>query len=332
MKKHIITALCLTSLLMGCGTSQAKNGLDLNDLLNLSSGDNTVVEEPARGNGFYGVGMVESSDAASGIRKIVSRHTTGVKVLKTPSGIAFVATGAGAYEKRGDINSSRIALRQAYTAALMDARHHLAATLNGLSLEAKTELSEINLRTIGSQSTERSSKSTLKQSIRETIDAMLGGYVTHSVYDDGNGLVYLSIVSSPVTRGYRAVSGGVLDAASLREGLQLVLDNVKKEVVPPAGAKLVRVPGTGEMAVISFGSAIIMQERDGTYRGRERLAASRRARAHADAAMLSFLKGEKILWEYGLHETGETEDRVYGEIMSGVDVDPSVDKIGRAHV
>ena len=55
----------------------------------------------------------------------------GAKIIKTPSGIGFVATGIGAYRTMENPIATRIAKRKAYVIAFTNAKKRLAEILGG---------------------------------------------------------------------------------------------------------------------------------------------------------------------------------------------------------
>ncbi len=323
MNAKILRGLTGAALVLGlCGAAVAAETLNLDDMLGLPA-----AEKPAASasSGVFGLPTVEGPDFETALASAAADHAQGTKSIKTPSGIGFVATGVGPYQKDPDINRARLAKRQAYVVAFMDARRELSRCLKGLSVEQKQELCDMSERDVDA-STKINDHVTSAEKIDETINTILSGYTTYEVYDDEAGTVYVSIVSSPTTRGFRASSPAVLDADVLADGVNQVMKDIKKQVTPPSGARLVNVPGTSSTAIVSFGSDIVLQDPDGTFNSRQKLVAQRRARARADAAMIAFLKGETFVWNYGLDNSDEFKSSNYEKIVqNGVEVDRMLD-------
>ena len=95
----------------------------------------------------------------------------------------------------------------------------------------------------------------------QTVRKVLKGYVTYAVLDDGNGRVYVTLVSSPKTRGkYTRFGDNGVTASNLREGLNSVIAEIKNNLVPPVGGHIIDVLDTGEVAWVGFGSFIVRKD------------------------------------------------------------------------
>ena len=303
---------------------RAADPLSLDSLLSSHSAG----QEQMSGPGFFGIPEVTGQDLASALGKIRAERLPGVRALRTGSGMAFEATGAAPYSRDGDYNRSRMMLRRAYTAALMDAKRRLAAAMKGLPAEARTELYRQSQDSIGGDGTKQSSSERLTERMEAHLETMLSGAVTSEVFDNGSDMVTVSVITSPVTRGaMKAISGGVLSTDDLERGLKLIRNDLQKEVLPPNGARLVLVPGTDQRAILAYGSAIVPADRQGKFPSQDRLTAQRRSEAQAAASMIAFLQGESFLWKYGYHSTAETQSANYEKILQdGVEVDRLLEK------
>ena len=328
MKKKTLRALSAALMLgfVAAGAAWAAGGLELSDLMGAAGGVSEPL--PQKDETFGGLPVLEALDLPTAMKKIAEQGVCGVDVVRTGSGLGFVATGGGVYERFDDINKTRVAIRHAYTVALMDAKARLAKALHGIPVEAKRELSSINADAIGEDATKKRSSSQSSEELNEHLEAMIDGYVTHSVSDDGRDTVYVRIMTTPVTRNrIRAISGAVLSAEDLSAGVAQVVNDINKNVTPPSGAKLIAVPGTQEKMILSFGSSIVLQDADGTFRGRDRLTAQRRAQIDADAAMISFLQGDQILWRYGTKSQSSQSSSNYEEsVKDGAKVETMLEK------
>lgn len=271
-----------------------------------------------------GLPVIQSPSLAAGAEAAVATPSPGVVVLRVGSGIGFVATGAGSYEKSANPNATRIAQRQAYLVAFMGARKELAKTLSGLSLEAREAMMQSAFEEDTADKSQAYRSASGDESIRETLSGMLRSFTTYAVKDDGQGIVTVSIVTSPATRSAcRLVSEGVIDADNMAMGLKRISHEINMGVVPPVGGRIVHVAETGETAVVSFGSAVIRQERDGTFSSQEKLVAQRRAKAQADKALVAMLQGDSLLWEYGMYsDTKEERESLEAVLSSAPGKDP----------
>ncbi|MFY9495030.1 MAG: hypothetical protein WAQ17_07560, partial [Limnochordia bacterium] len=108
--------------------------------------------------------------------------------------------------------------------------------------------------------------------------------------------VYVSIVTTPKTLSAIAnVSGSVIRCASIDHGIDYVLRQVSYGVVPPVGGKVITVPATGQVALISFGSDIIGQHENPTVDETLLQASERAAAIRANDAMIGMIVSVKLL-------------------------------------
>ena len=70
---------------------------------------------------------------------------------------------------------------------------------------------------------------------------LLKGFVVYAVEDDtANRKVYVSIVTTPKTRGkFNRPSPNGLEADSIRDGLGQVLLEIQTGLIPPVGGKMI---------------------------------------------------------------------------------------------
>lgn len=302
-----------------CGTLVAKEKLNWNNLL-------TVLEKPPESiskselkrtkDSVFGMDSVVADDMESGIAFAASEHLPGVQVIKTGSGVGFIATGAGVYDRYSNINSTRLSQRQAYVVAFMNAKKELSVALKGLSVEGRETLASSVFQQDDSDVSSSSSKSRYTERAEEAVQAVLSGYTTYEVFDDEKNTVYVSLVTTPKTRSAcLSVSGALVDAVSLSAGLKRVFREITAGVVPPVGGRVVNVPETGEVAVVSFGSAIIKETGDSAQNAQERLISQRRARARADSSMVAILRGDDYMWRYGFNSSLDKDSSRYKDYV-----------------
>ena len=209
---------------------------------------------------------------------------------------AWIARGMGTYSVMQNPTATRIAKRQAYVKAFMEAKSELATALNGLSNTGKTaiweDLSTVNDATgslhfsnVGSQ-----------ESLSQATECMLRGFVVYDVSDDADKhAVAVTIVTTPKTRGkYNRPNPDSIEAASVAEGVNAALAEVNSGIVPLTGGKVIFVPSTGEMAFVGYGSAVVEAEDSASLQAKLNLAAEKSARAHAMDALCGLIIGEQV--------------------------------------
>ena len=235
------------------------------------------------------------------INAIVAKPKTGCQFARVEGqpGTTLVATGMGTYSLNYDnVMASRIEQRNAYLQAFMRAKSEMARTLSGISFEGATYFEQ------GSQSETNSSRSlnnintSISERQKQWAQAVLKGYVTYSVYDDGNGKIYVTIVSSPKTRGQYSRNGNEgLTAPNLREGLNSVIAEIRKGLVPPVGGRIVEVPGTGEVAWVGFGSAAVRLDPEPDVQAELELQAEQIAGLRAVDGLAGIIFGDQTRWQ-----------------------------------
>ncbi|HPQ37904.1 MAG TPA: hypothetical protein PLW97_09705 [Synergistaceae bacterium] len=263
-----------------------------------------------------GVETVQTETLEEGLKIVAAELGTGVRAIKAGSGIAFVATGIGDYRLYPNPNASRMSMRQAYVTALMNAKRELLTYLRGLSLQASQELYSSAQDFVDDTETLANRSDSYAQEIQRFTSGMIRGFTAYKVVDDHDKhVVYVSIVTSPkIRQAALARSNSVLEAANVATGLKRVFREIEGGVVPPVGGRVISVPETGEVAVISFGSSIIL-DYDGASASKEQRIASNRAKADADQAMVGILTGEDFLWESGMFRTQDESSANFETIL-----------------
>ncbi|MDY3868271.1 MAG: hypothetical protein SOZ52_02720 [Pyramidobacter sp.] len=79
---------------------------------------------------------------------------------------------------------------------------------------------------------------------------------------------------------------------ALSEGAEQVMQKMKDSGLQGSGVGVEPIPGTDSEAVVSYGSAPVKQNADGTVEPQNKLIAKRASQTQADAAMASYLAGD----------------------------------------
>jgi hypothetical protein len=328
MKKRpprITVLLLAVTLLWFLPGSIDAQGIDLESLLDSSPSDLRASYGdvgPSSKDDLFGMQRFESPSFEKAAAKAAAQHSPGVWMIQTGSGMGFVATGDGSYTKNlPNRNAAREAHRQAYVAAHMRAKKNLAQALRGLPLEAKERLAEEAFNQDTAQDSFDSRSSRYQEEIIQAVEATLRGFVTYSVYDDGDGLVYVSIVTTPkIRQATQAIYEGALDATSLGAGMKSISRELESGLLPPVGGRIITVPETGEVALVSFGSSLVHQDNTGQSTGQDKLTAGRRAKAQADKAMVALMTGDAFIWEYGYYREQESTSTNFEEVVTDTDL------------
>ena len=186
----------------------------------------------------------------------------------------------------------------------MQAKLQMSGLVSGLAVEGITNFDQqVTAEDTGTEST-RSSTSQTAESVRTATAAVLKGYVTYSVFDDfKNGLVYVTIVSTPKTRGSSSrVNNTTIDAENINAGLNAVLAEIQSGLVPMVGGRVVEVPATGEVAFVGFGSAVVRQEKNPALRAQFLRVAQSSAGLRAADALCGIIIGDNTRGETRLDE------------------------------
>ncbi len=238
------------------------------------------------------------------------------KMVEFPSGIGFISGGSHIYRVHESYNATLLEKRQAYVFAYTKAKAELALGLRGLTGYGYDRLTE-NLDLVDtSVDTVVNFSDFYEERILQSTEALLRGYVIFDVRDDvENRTVYVTLATSHRTlEAVASVSGGLIQAADLAEGIDYVLDQVTLGVVPPVGGTVVRVPATGEIAVVSFGSEIIRRHDDPATEARLLQTAQRAAEMRSRDALIGIMTGDAVTWQSGLRTVTEFETQEYKEI------------------
>ena len=245
--------------------------------------------------------VTTGASAQDAINRIIGKPKQGCEIIGlSDGGIGFVATGMGTYNSgMHDVVSSRIAQRNAYIEAFMNAKAEMAKTVGGLVIRGATDfdkkIESINDEKQGMVNLEKD----LSESQLQTARKVLKGFVTYHVQDaPDKGQVFVTIISTPKTRGkYSRPVPDAIAAKNLRDGLNLLLSEIRSGLVPPVGGRIVEVPETGELAFVGFGSSIVRKHETSDMQAELDLQAEQVAGLRAVDGLLGMIVGDDTLWE-----------------------------------
>jgi hypothetical protein len=279
---------------------QAKTSGEAAQLLQVKQPEKVEVSEDKAS----GETVVRAETASDAFNSVVDTKKVGCVRAEFGSGFGWVATGMGTYERMEDVVASRISKRNAYIVAYMMAKKELAQALSELSTEGKSRVREQMLLVSKADDSLKSIESESAETLEQTVRKLLKGFVLYSVLDDEeNTSVFVSIVSTPRTRGrFNRVELDSIDAASLQEGLNQVLAELNSGLTPPVGNKMITVPATGEVAFIGFGSSVVRIDENQAVNARLLLQAERVADMRAADALCGVIVGDQTSWRGKLDE------------------------------
>lgn len=277
--------------------------------------------------------VTSAATVQDAINAIVAERKQGCTMIAVPSGgYGFVATGIGTYRKNMEnITAERIAQRNAYVEAYMQAKSQMASLLGEMvvkgvtTFDKKTETLDTGSKALRSQTRD------LDEHQKAVVYGVLKGYVTYEVYDDlEKGVVYVTLVSTPKTRGqYGRPDSETLIAETLNEGLNAMLAEIQNNLVPPVGGRIIDVPTTGEVAFVGFGSAVVRKDEDPALQRELLLTAEKAAELHASDALCGIITGEKISTASVLDENTQTTVRDFETIAQR---DPTTGVVSKTDV
>lgn len=247
----------------------------------------------------------QGQTAQDAINFIVNKHSAGAEMIKFGSGLGWVATGIGGYEMMENPTATRIAKRNAYVKAFLEAKKNLAESLNGLNIEGRKQVIEQMDQITDDKADLANFATTQEEKLEQAVQMLLKGFVVYTVADDvANKTVYVSIVTTPKTRGkFNRVSSYGIETNSMRDGLNQVLLEIQNGLIPPVGGKMIQVPVTGEMAFVGFGSDVIRSSSNPALQMKMRLNATKIAQMRAKDALLGMVIGDDTKWKSRLDET-----------------------------
>ena len=275
------------------------------------------------------VSGASTQDAINHAQQDLINTKKNVRFISTPNGVGVIAVGYGDYVTQSDnLNFMLIEQRQAYINATIRAKEAMAGFLNGLTINAKNELTE-QTETVTTSNLDivMNSKEYSSEVIQRCINAYLCGVVVYDIQDDPeNGEVTVSMITTPKTQGaIQTLPKGNLTASSLEEGLEEILNQIRYSLVPPGGGRIVTVPSTGKVAWVGFGSAINSKTGDRASDRKLMRAAEQKAKLRADKNLLAIINGEEIYSNSLLESKFVNEIRMF-DTVPGVDGENEVQR------
>lgn len=279
---------------------QAKSSEEASTLLEVKQPEKVEVNEDKS----TGEIVVKAETAQDAFNTVVDTKKVGCVRAEFGSGFGWAATGMGAYERMTDVVASRISKRNAYVTAYMMAKKELAQALGELSTQGKTQLREQMLLVSKADDSLKAMESDSAETLEQVVQKFLKGFVLYSVYDDeATSSVYVSVVSTPRTRGrFNRIDPNSIDAASVQEGLSQILAELNNGLIPPVGGRMLSVPATGEIAFVGFGSSVVLVDDNPALNARLILQAERAADMRAADALCGVIVGDDTAWRGKLDE------------------------------
>lgn len=306
MKKFLLLVIVLgliSIVSFGDGLNASLNSFNLNLTPQSSSGTQTSLNSSQ-------FTTVNASNLNSGVITASNRlkevpSILGVEVVTAGSDFGFLAKGAGYYGNYTNRDALLIQKKLAYSIAYIQAKANLAKFLRGMSVKGKKQLVSSMDMIIKSNKTLVNTMQNYSDSFEGFGQALIKGTVVYYVYDNVNAhkVSVEIVVTSKTIAAANSIGPAVIESDSLRDGLNYVIHQINSYIVPPIGAKIVQVPQTGEIAVVSFGSAITSSSKDQQKRDLENQMLHQMAKGFADGAMVSFLKGDDFIWKTGCSES-----------------------------
>ena len=248
------------------------------------------------------VPVIQAANLQDAINKIAARTRQGCEIvyLSPDGGATFVATGQGSYKTDYEnVIATRMEQRQAYVEAFMNAKAEMAQTTGELVIRGMTDFDKKREKLVTPKKKLNNIETELSESQKASVRKVLKGYVTYAVKDDEKkGRVFVTIVSSPKTRGKNSRMGtdGIV-ASNLHEGLNGLLAEIQNNLVPPVGGRIITVPDTGETAWVGFGSAVVDKDDEADVQAELDLEAEQTASLRALDALAGIILGDDTRWQ-----------------------------------
>jgi hypothetical protein len=317
MKKNIIIILSLSLLVLTLGIENHVFALSPNDFIPpAEGGSNEVAGKVTEENGV--IAAETAQDGFNHANQELDFVQQNFKTVEFPSGIGFLAGASHSYQIHENPDATMLEKRLAYVIAYTKAKAELARGLRGGESRAQEKLLEHMDNVITSTDTVANIAQGYEEDIVQATEALLRGYVIYDVRDNQNSkTVSVTIASSNKTIAAAAnISGGLVQSASINEGLDYILKQVNNGLVPPMGGRVITVPATGETAIVSFGSDIIRHHDNSNVEATMRQAAQRAAKMRALDAMVGIIEGDEMAWQGGLMTSQEFQSQDYEEIRN----------------
>ena len=258
-----------------------------------------------------GVEVVKAATLQDSINSIVNRHKQGCTTADPSNdGVTFVATGTGSYNPNyRNVIASRTEQRNAYVIAFMNAKSAMAQFVGQIVFRGADNFETRHERITNPEKTMHNLDTDLSDEQIQSVRKVLKGYVTYSVFDDGQGKVYVSIVSSPKTRGkYSRMGDNEIQSDSISDGLNELISEIKNNLVPPVGGRIITT-NDGQVAWVGFGSAVVDKDEELDVQAELDLEAERTADARAVDALAGIILGDDTMWQRRQNE--QTKKQVH---------------------
>jgi len=285
-------------------------------------GGTTEIAEPAKvaidDNIIKAASIQDAANAAA--KKTRQEYSqVGAVEIHFPSGIGIVATGAGHYRTMQNPTATSMARRQAYVIAYTEAKKNLVETLDGSSVEAKTELRQ-QYESISTPVRDMTNLATdTDEAIKQVIEGMIRGFAVYEVVDDvDTHTVYVTLVSTPRTAaGVSRPGPDVMVTADAIAGLNQVIAEVRAGVIPPVGTRIIMNPKTNETIVIGFGSAVIGRDDNQAIQAKKNIVAQKIAALRSKDALISLLGSDRIEHKTAFDESMSDQVKQFEKLQEG---------------
>ena len=257
-------------------------------------------------------------DAANAAVTNLRKHNGTVAVITTPSGIGVVVRGTAGYREAPNRNASLIIKRLASIRAFYNAKGSMAEYFHGLTVEAQDRLAAAIEQYDDNNLSLSNLDSIRQENIKNRVEGMIAGYVVYSVKDDPVKKSWeVVLVSTPKTRGETLrISQGVVVANDLAAGMEHVYAELSSGILPPAGGRVITVPGTGQVVFVGFGSEIKRINKNPAVERALAEAAKNVARMRAAKNLCAVIIGEKASWVTGMSNQTQDANRQFNETIA----------------
>lgn len=222
-----------------------------------------------------------------------------------PHGRGIIAFGTASYNTYVNLNATLISKRAAYMRAYVRAQEELLDYFHTTTLKcknhAKNEVEDVETGTDGAANASTHSGQDCYRRNIGTVE----GFVLYSVKDHVTDpipkkSVTVKIVSDPHTRAaVQRVGETIIRTGNVNYAWKEILKELREGILPPLGARLIENRKTKVDYVVGFGSAIILKNRDLAMERHLIQAAAFQARIRSQAALLAFLRGDRVVWSGG---------------------------------
>ena len=313
----VTAALMMVAMLVAAhpGGALAQDQISADDFLAPAQGGPTEVagEIEETLDDVTGQVVVVGETAQDALNAAVARRKEGL--VRFGSGFGFVISGEAAYQEFPNPDATAVSKRLAYVKAYENAKKQLNVTLRGISNQSWTRLyDEANIETSETE-TQSDIQTDMETEVAQFTAGLLRGFVVYEVSENtGTQTVRVSLATTPKTLAATRRTGGVaLSAASLSDGLEQVLAEIKSGVVAPVGGRIIDVRGTDEVALVGFGSAVVQHSDNAAVQVRLKTVAKKSAIMYATNALCGLMTGEEQSWTGTLTESTKERYRDFPE-------------------